>query len=281
MSCSDHGLARRRPSSAFSVASGLRTRTAGPARAAPAVAGSQPPDDPPPPKRHASSARWSGSSRSSKRTRAAAPPSTASTATTSNAARSTPSSSPISDRVAKNPDDGTAWLILGLLEFQRGQDAAAVTALQQAETTRPDDPLPPYYLGQALVLVGQPEQAAAAFERALARKPARNDLLDIFQALGRVYQRTQKNDQALQVWNRLEALFPNDPRVQEQIASALAEENQPAVALPRFEALAKKATDPFRQVQLAMQAADLKVRLGQLRRRSPRLRGHARQAPAR
>ena len=36
----------------------------------------------------------------------------------------------------------------------------------------------------------------------------------------------------------------------------------PPPALPRFEALAKKATDPFRQVQLAMQAADLKVRLG-------------------
>ena len=96
----------------------------------------------------------------------------------------------------------------------------------------------------------------------MGRKPARNDLLEIFQALGRVYERTQKSDQALQVWNRLEALFPNDPRVGEQIASALAEENQPAVALPRYEELAKKAADPFRQVQLAMQAADLKVRLG-------------------
>ena len=182
---------------------------------------------------------------------------------TSNAARSTRSSSRIEDRVAKNPGDGTGWLILGLLEGQRGQDAAAVAALQKAEATRPTDCLPSYYLGQALVLVGQPEQAAAAFERALERKPPRNDLLEIFQALGRVYQRTQKNDQALQVWGRLETLFPNDPRVQEQIALALAEENQPAQALPRFEPLAKKATDPFRQVQLAMQAADLKVRLGQ------------------
>jgi tetratricopeptide (TPR) repeat protein len=166
------------------------------------------------------------------------------------------------DRLDKNPADGAAWLILGLLEFQRGQDAAAVTALTKAEATRPQDPLPSFYLGQALVLVGQPENAALAFERALVRKPARTDLLDIFQALGRVYQRTQKNDQALQVWNRLEALFPGDPRVQEQIASALAEENQPAAALPRFEALARKATDPFRQVQLAVSAADLKVRLG-------------------
>ena len=166
------------------------------------------------------------------------------------------------DRLDKKPDIGTAWLILGLLEFQRGQDAAAVTALKNAETHRPSDPLPSFYLGQALVLIGQPENAAEAFERALARKPARTDLLDIFQALGRVYQRTQKNDQALAVWNRLESLFPGDARVQEQIAQALADENQPAAALPRFEALAKKASDPFRQVQLAIQAADLKVRLG-------------------
>ncbi len=80
--------------------------------------------------------------------------------------------------------------------------------------------------------------------------------------MGRVYQRTQKTDQALAVWGRLEALFPDDARVQEQIASALAEEDQPAQALPRYEALAKKVTDPFRQVQLAMKAAELKVRLG-------------------
>ena len=175
-----------------------------------------------------------------------------STDITSNAAASTPSSKPIATASPKNPTDGASWLILGLLEFQRGQDAAAVTALRQAETMRSDDPLPPYYLGQALVLVGQPEQAAAALERALERKPSRNDLLEIFQALGRVYERTQKSDQALQVWNRLEALFPNDTRVQEQIASALAEENQPAAALPRSRRLARGRSrrDPFRQVQL-------------------------------
>jgi len=149
-----------------------------------------------------------------------------------------------------------------LLEAQRGQDAAAVEALGKAEAARPGDPLPAYYLGQELVLVGQPERAAEAFERAIGRRPQRNDLLEIFQALGRVYQRTQKADQALQVWNRREALFPDDLRVQEQIASALAEEDQPAQALPRFQALATKVKDAFRRVQLAMQAAELKVRLG-------------------
>src|SRR5262249_6253533 len=168
----------------------------------------------------------------------------------------------IEDRVARDPKDGTGWMILGLLESQRGQDAAAIKAFGRAESARGDDPMPPFYLGQSLVLIGQPEEAAAAYERALQRKPRRNDLLDIFQALGRVYQRGQKLEQALAVWGRLEQLFPGDQQIQEQIALALAEEGQAEPALARYERLAKSVRDPFRQAQLAMTAADLKVRLG-------------------
>ena len=123
-------------------------------------------------------------------------------------------------------------------------------------------PCPPITSARPSSWWDSPKKQPQPSKRALLRKPTRNDLLEIFQALGRVYQRTQKTDQALQVWSRLESLFPNDPRVGEQIATILAEENQPALALPRFEALSKKAADPFRAVQLAMQAADLKVRLG-------------------
>lgn len=168
------------------------------------------------------------------------------------------------DRVAKDPKDGVGWLVLGLLQSQAGRDAAAVGSLQTAEEVRADDPMTSYYLGQALVLVGQPDEAAAAFERALNRKPRRSDLLEIFQALGRVYQRAQKPKEAMEVWTRLEGMFPDDERVREQIAAALAEEGQAAAALPRYEALAKSVRDPFRQAQFAMTAADLKVRVGKL-----------------
>lgn len=166
------------------------------------------------------------------------------------------------DRTAQDPGDGAGWLLLGLFESQRGRDAEALAALRQAEVKRPDDPLPPYYLGQALVLIGQPDAAAEAFERALLRKPARADLLEVFQALGRVYQRAHRNEQALAVWGRLEALFPEDLRVQEQIAAALAEESQLDQALTRYDALARKTRDPYRQVQFRIEAADLKLRLG-------------------
>ncbi|MCI0457665.1 MAG: tetratricopeptide repeat protein, partial [Gemmataceae bacterium] len=164
-------------------------------------------------------------------------------------------------RTRANAKDGVAWMIVGLLESQRGRDAAAVAAFKQAEAHLPNNAMAAYYLGQSLVLVGQPDTAAEAFERAINRKPNRTDLLDSFQALGRVYQRAQRPEQALAVWARLEQFFPDDTRVQEQIASTLAEEGQLDQALPRYEKLARAVKDPYRQATFRMEAAELKVRL--------------------
>src|SRR3954471_19244672 len=52
------------------------------------------------------------------------------------------------ERVEKRPEDGTGWMILGLVESQRGRDAAAVEALSKATELRATDPLATYYLGQ-------------------------------------------------------------------------------------------------------------------------------------
>ena len=167
------------------------------------------------------------------------------------------------DRTVRNPQDGAAWMILGLIDSQRGHDAAAVETFAQAEKVIPESPLASYYLGQSLVLVGRPDDAAAAFERAISKKPARADLLEMFQSLGRVYQRSQKGAQALEVWGRLEKLFPDDLRVQEQIATTLVEEGEYAQALPRFETLARKVKDDYRAATFRVEGADIKVRLGQ------------------
>src|SRR5947208_16391220 len=56
------------------------------------------------------------------------------------------------ERVAAKPNDGASWMILGLVESQRGRDAAAVEALSKAQALRASDPLAAYYLGQSLVL---------------------------------------------------------------------------------------------------------------------------------
>ena len=166
------------------------------------------------------------------------------------------------ERTANQGEAGKGWMIVGLLESLRGQDAASIHAFAQAEQLDPANWLAPYYRGQSLMLVGQPEQATVAFEAAILRKPPRADLLEVFEALGRVHQRAQRPEQAMLVWNRLETLFPNDARVQEQIATTLLDEGELAAALPRFEQLIKLTTDKYRQSLFQIEAAEIKVRLG-------------------
>lgn len=166
------------------------------------------------------------------------------------------------ERTVSNPDDGTAWMLLGLFESQRGQDGAAADAFAKADALRPADALASYYLGQSLIRIGQNAEAVTALERAIDRKPQRMDVLEIFQQLGRMHQRAQRNEDALKVWTRLEEMFPEDPRVLEQIAATLAEEGDLAQALIRYDRLAKIEKDDYRKTMSLVAVAELKVRSG-------------------
>ncbi len=169
-----------------------------------------------------------------------------------------------SKAAAGGDDAGAYHTLIGLLQMQRGSDAAAVAALQAAEPLVPDDAMVSYYLGKALLLVGKTDQAAAALERAVQRGPARNDALMVYKELGRIYQRAEQNEKALSVWNRLEDAFPGDTRVSEEIATTLAQEGQLDSALERYEQLALKndAAGDYRTVGYQIAAAELKRRLG-------------------
>ncbi|APZ96026.1 DUF1583 domain-containing protein [Fuerstiella marisgermanici] len=169
----------------------------------------------------------------------------------------------LKERAETAKSDGAAWMLVGLFEAQRGNDAAAAEAFEKAETLRPDDAMASYYRAQSQLRIGESEEAVASFERGIARKPPRADMLEIFQQLGRVHQRAQRTEEALKVWQRLEALFPDDPRVLEQIAVTLAEEGQPALALPRYQRLAELVRDDYRRVVFEVAAAELMIKSGQ------------------
>lgn len=163
---------------------------------------------------------------------------------------------------AQETGDGKTWMILGMVQMQRGQDAAAAGSLEQAEQLLPNEPLASYYLGKTQLLLGEIDQAAVALRRATQKKPARADMLQIFKELGRIYQRTGRNQEALQVWEDLEALFPNDTGVKEQIAAILAQEGAEEAALERYSRLAEQTQDRFRKVEMSIRAAQLKAKLG-------------------
>ncbi len=112
-------------------------------------------------------------------------------------------------------------------------------------------------------MIGNNDAAASAFEAAIARKPARNDYLNVARELGRLYQRAGKTDDALRIWNELEKNFPGDDSVRSRIAATLVEEGDLAGALVRYEAMAKASKSENDRIVFALDAARLKSQLGQ------------------
>jgi tetratricopeptide (TPR) repeat protein len=168
----------------------------------------------------------------------------------------------LQQRTQSDPQDGVAWMLLGLFESQRRMDPAAILAFSEAEKLRPNDAFPAYYRGQCLLRMGEPTQAADAFEIAIQRKPTRIILLEVFEQLGRTHLRQNRKDLAIGAWTRLEALFPNDLHVLEQIASIQNQEGDYQNALPRYERLITLAKEPTQCIQYRIETAQLRIRLG-------------------
>ncbi|MEO1527273.1 MAG: tetratricopeptide repeat protein, partial [Planctomycetota bacterium] len=164
---------------------------------------------------------------------------------------------------SENEDEaGRHWMVVGLLQLQRGEDAAAIRALAQAEERLQENPLAAYYHGQALLLVGRNDDAAAAMQRALDLKPPRQEFLRIAGQLGRLYQRDGRAEDALAIWEQLEDSFPGDDGVRQRIARVMMEEGDTEGALARFDSLAKSAKTPNDQIVYALKAAELRIRSG-------------------
>nr|WP_143547708.1 tetratricopeptide repeat protein [Rhodopirellula sp. SM50] len=159
-------------------------------------------------------------------------------------------------------DAGERQMVWGLVQLQRGRAAEAAQILTAAESKLPDDAACSFYLGRAYLAVGQTEQAAAAMERALDRGPSRVEALPMFTQLGRIYSRAGQREKSLAVWTRLEELFPGDTRVGGQIARTLAEEGNYDEALRRYEQLAKSSKQPDEKIAMAVQAAEMRRRMG-------------------
>jgi len=167
------------------------------------------------------------------------------------------------ERARRDPKDGTAWMLIGLLESKQGRDAEAIDALARAAELRPQDPLAPYYLGQCYTAAGQTDRAAEAYEAGIARKPPRREALDLFQALGRLHLRAGHPRQALEAWTRLEQLVPDETDVQEEIAATLVEEGELALALPRYQALARGTKEESRRAEYRIEIAEILSRQNQ------------------
>ena len=159
-------------------------------------------------------------------------------------------------------DAGAACLLFGMIELRHSEADAATRVLKQAAELRPKDPVAHWYLAKALALGQKSDEAAASLEQAIAARPAKIDLLEIYKELARTHQRAQKAGAALAVWERLEQAFPGDLRVKEQIAATLTEEGRWEEALVRYQTLAKETRNADQRVQSSLAASDVLTQLG-------------------
>jgi tetratricopeptide (TPR) repeat protein len=159
-------------------------------------------------------------------------------------------------------DAGAACLLFGMIELRHSEADTSSRVLKQAAELRPKDPVAHWYLAKAMALGQKFDAAAAALEQAIASRPAKIDLLEIYKELARLHQRAQKPDAALAVWERLEKEFPGDLRVKEQIAATLTEDGRWEEALVRYQALVKDTRNADQRVQSSLAASDVLIQLG-------------------
>ncbi len=157
----------------------------------------------------------------------------------------------------------SALMLAAMLDLRHSEAGSAGMLLEQVLQTRPQDTIAHWYLGRARFLQDQPDQACKAFEQAIALKPARTDLLEIYREYASGLQRVRRPEDSLAVWVRLEKQFPTDRRVREQIAAAMAQDGRWQEAFTRYQQLASLASDPEQRIPMQLQASEMLLQMNQ------------------
>jgi tetratricopeptide (TPR) repeat protein len=109
--------------------------------------------------------------------------------------------------VAADPKSDAAWNLLGTLEAEAGQGAAAVDAFRRAVDLAPDDARYAANLGAACARQERWGEAAEAYERSMNLEPTALSAL----RLGSVYRRLRRPEQALAAFTRARDLGDATP----------------------------------------------------------------------
>lgn len=114
--------------------------------------------------------------------------------------------------LAREPKHAGSLHLLGTIAQQSRRFEEAVSCFRTLATARPEIALAHYGLGVSLVALDRLEEAAAAFERALAIKPTNPAMPDeamMALNLGVLYERLGKPDRAIKLYERAAAVKPD------------------------------------------------------------------------
>ncbi len=164
---------------------------------------------------------------------------------------------------ANEGEDGNAYQLLGLLQLRRGLPDDAIANLARAELLLPNEPFASLYRSRALSLNRQFPSALEALQNAARRRPSQSIALEILKELSQFKDRGIDIDVAVALLSELEQQFTGSSQVNEKLADCFIEFGRPEAAQPVYEKLVDLTRDPLRKIELRMQLARLKKRLGQ------------------
>ena len=151
-----------------------------------------------------------------------------------------------------NPNDSNVQLILGHTYKRLGKDVETVTAYQRAVELAPSDYYPHFALGQIYATLRQHEnaireltKASELSEQTQAASP--EELMDIYEALGRAYFSRDRVDEAISAWEKIPELDPENIFSRIELADLFREQELYEQAIAQHEAIiALKTDDPYR-----------------------------------
>ncbi len=151
-----------------------------------------------------------------------------------------------------NPNNFNVQLILGHLYKRLGKDAEAVAAYQHAVQLAPDSYYPHFALGQMQAALRQHEEAIGELTKAAtlseqAQNVSLEELTAIYKALGHAYFRRDNVEDAIQAWQKISELNPQDIFARIELADLFREQELYEQAISQHETIIQqKQDDPYR-----------------------------------
>ena len=152
-----------------------------------------------------------------------------------------------------NPNDANLQLILGHLYKRLGKDTEALTAYQRATTLAPNDYYTYFALGQFYVRMRKNEEAIRELTKSItlserSQLVSPEELTAIYKALGHAYYSRDKLDEAIQAWEKISELDPQNIFARIELADLFYEQQLYPQAIAQHQAILEiKKDDPYRK----------------------------------